>query len=125
VEAEQRFGSVTVVDQPVERRQERHAARDRTTVACLGMRDPAASLETNAEGAEALLPQDAIGFFERDHLCLRVPALRQIPESLAVAAPDDRDLTAGVQHVEKLSHPALAVPAVRLPALDSSVLELT
>jgi hypothetical protein len=73
---------------------------------------PLALGEPHAERAEALLLEGAISLAQRQRLGLRVPALGEVPEPLAAAAPDNRDLPVDVQRLEHQPDVALAVPAV-------------
>ena len=57
---------------------------------------PSVAFEANAAGAETELGQSAVGLMERDSLGLRIPPLREVPQPLATAAADDRDVAAVV-----------------------------
>src|SRR5215216_6111681 len=63
---------------------------------------PAPVLLPDAEGSTPLLGELPLRLAERDGLSLGVPALREIPETLAALAPHDGDLPATVQ---ELQHP--------------------
>src|SRR5215211_7265765 len=86
---------------------------------------PAPVLLPDAEGSTPLLGELPLRLAERDGLGLGVPALREIPETLAALAPHDGDLPATVQ---ELQHPgqlsASAPPDVALLRTGRAVLEL-
>src|SRR4029450_5659034 len=96
VEVEERLGPVTIVDEPVERGQERDAVRD-GVVGYVGMSLPTLLPEPDAERAEALLREGAIGVAQRDSLHVRVPALGQVPQPAAAGTSDDGDDATGVE----------------------------
>ena len=124
MKVEQRFRSRPVVDQPVERGEERDALPDVPSVQ-VRMRVPYAPYEAHARGAKSLLLEESLGLAQRHGLGLRVPAVGEIPEPLAAAPADDRNLRPAVQDLEHLGHPARAEPAVRSALHGGVVFELS
>ncbi len=112
VEAPEELGARAVVDQPVERREERDAVRRDGAVRRVGMHLELAALEPHAERAEAQLVDQRLGLLPRQLLRLRVPALGEVPDALVAAPADDGDLAAHVQHLEHQPDLARAPPAM-------------
>ena len=77
-EPEERLGAVAVVDEPVERREQRCALRD-WPVDGVGVRAPLAVLAPDAERAETLLGERALRVAERDGLRRAATAARRDP----------------------------------------------
>jgi hypothetical protein len=92
VEAEQRLRPVAVVDQPVERREQRHPVGD-VAVGRVGVRLPAVGRRAHAEGAEPAFSEPALGLPQRQRLGLWEPPVGEVPQSLSVRPPRHRHLT--------------------------------
>ena len=123
MEVEQRFGSGAVVHEAVEGREERDAIGNRP-VGRVGVRDPLALLEADAEGAEPLLAEDPLSLAHGDGLRLGIPPVREIPDALAGASPHDGDLAVHVQGLQHQADIAVAVPPVLQLLVRRPVLEL-
>src|SRR6478672_2594491 len=121
--AEERFGPSAIVDEAVERREQRDAVGD-GRVAHFRVRMPLALLEPDAERPKALLGQDPLSLAQRHRVCLGVPAIGQVPEPLSVPSTHYREGPAPVQHLQH--HPDLtaAEPAVVASTPAGPVLEL-
>src|SRR6266516_1666824 len=76
------------------------------------MRMPAAVLEPDAEGTEALLREQLLGFGPRHALGLGVPPLGKVPQTLVPAASDDRNDTPTLEQLEHERHLAASPPRV-------------
>src|SRR5438477_735659 len=122
-EAEQRPGAITVVDQAVERRQERDAPRHRP-VHGVWVGSPLTVLEPDAEGAPTLLAEQPLGLCDRRRLDRWEPALREVPEPVTAAPAHDRNLTAALEQLEHHADVAIAEPAAGLPGTHGAVDEL-
>src|SRR5581483_12238202 len=112
-ESPQRLGACAVVDEAVQRREDR-GARGHRRVIRVGVRDELPALEPHAERAEALLLADLQRLLQGELLRLGEPALGKIPDALLAAATDDRHLAAGAHALEHQAHLARAPPAVVL-----------
>ena len=110
-EAEQGLGPVAIVHEPVERRQHRDPV-GHGLVAHLGMRDPLAFLEPDAERTEALLGEATLRLAQGHRLGLGVPALAEVPEALLALTADDRHVTADAEDLQHQAGAARAPPAV-------------
>src|SRR6187200_1799080 len=122
-EVEERLGAVAVVDQSVERGEEGHAVGD-GAVGDIGVGFTPLGRQPDAERSEALLGALLLGLTQRDPLDLWVPALGEIPESLPVAAADDRHAPAAVEDLQRDRDVAGAPPAAGLEGAYRMVLEL-
>ena len=122
VEVEERLGSRAVVDQPVERREERRAAHG--TVVGIAVCDPATAALLHAERTEPLLGEVGVCLVVRQRLGITVPTLRDVPQALAAVAADGRDLPARAEELEHSADVAISGPAARRPRHLGAVLEL-
>jgi hypothetical protein len=111
------------VHEPVKRGEQGDPVADRL-VAHVGVCPPLPLLERDAERAEPLRLEFALGLPQGHRGGCRIPALGQIPHPLAAAAPDHGDLAVHVQRLEHAADVAVAVPAMLAPAVDRPVLEL-
>src|SRR5581483_5040280 len=123
-EVEERFGAVAVVHEPVEGREERYAV-GYGGVVDLGMGVPLVADPLHPERSPAALRELALGVGEQNGLDVRVPPLREIPEPMPRAAPDDRD---GAAVCEELQHdrdvPRAPPRMLAVALLRGAVLEL-
>src|SRR5579871_1148763 len=117
------LGPVAVVDELVERREERHATSHRAVFG-VGMRIEPAAPQLDAACPEQLVVDQALCLAPRDALRLRVPPVREIPEPLLAAPSDDGDVAACVQEAEHQAHLPRAPPAVLLARVLDVVLDL-
>jgi hypothetical protein len=112
------------VDEAVERGEEGDAGWQRPVVGVV-MADQPPLVELHAECAKALLLQGFPCFGQRHRLRLRVPALGEIPQTLATTATGDGDVAAAVQERQ---HPgqlgARPPPDVALARARLRMLEL-
>ena len=113
MEVPQRLGAVAVVDQAVERGEQRRAVGHRP-VRRVGVRFPTLLRQPHALRAEAALGQDPLRLAERHGLRLGIPALGEIPEPLAVAPADDGDDAACFEDHQHERDLAVAPPGVRV-----------
>jgi hypothetical protein len=145
LEAEEVGRPGPVVDQAVERGQQRRAARERA-VERRGVHPPGpgdalddgglariadvdrlhrhrGALRTgDPERAQAALVADGESLLARDdRRAGRVHALGEVPQPLAALAPGDRDLAAHREELEHLGHVAVVRPPGRRPGLDVRV----
>ena len=89
------------------------------------MRPPRAPHQAHAQRPETLLREQPVGLTAGERVVVgRVPAIRHVPQPLAAAATDDRDLAAQLQDLEHAADAAGAVPAVPLTALGRPVLDV-
>src|SRR5579859_555795 len=117
------LGPVAVVNQPVERRQERDAV-GRRAVLGVGMREEPASVEAHAERAKASFLVQAPRLRQRQRLGLGIPAVGEIPDALLAPPADDGDLAARREALEHQAHLPLAPPGVLLALVARRVLDL-
>src|SRR5439155_15810120 len=109
VEAEQRFGSIAVVDEAVERGEERDAIRD-GAVSGLRMCLPAVAGPPYPHRSPQTVLEQPFRLTQRERLGLRIPALGEVPQPLATPAADDGDLAVDVKRLEHAAHVPAPVP---------------
>ena len=122
-EVPQRLGAVAVVDQAVERREQRRAVGDRS-VGGVRVGEQAALLEPDAERAEALLVERTPSLRLGHGVAGRVDPLGEIPEPLPPAPSGDGDLAPEVQDRQHVADAPRAVPAVVARLALGAVVEL-
>ena len=84
---EQGLGPLAIVDQPVERREERRSPHGPGIR--VGMCAPAASIPYNAQRAKPTFRKVRIGLIVREWLDPRIPSPREVPETLRAPAASD------------------------------------
>src|SRR4030095_6149896 len=124
VEVPEELPAIAVVNEPVERREERDAVRHRI-VRDLWVHVPPHTVLPDAERTSPLLFYQPLRLAPRRGLPGRKDALAEIPEPLLSDAPRDPDLAAGREDVQHQSHLPAAPPAVVRAIGHEVCLELT
>ena len=124
VEIEERLCPVAIVDEAIERREERHAIGN-LGATHIGVSLPAGLRQPHAERPEALLGEHAVGLAHGHRLGRRIPAFGEIPQPLLSLSTGHRDDAVRVEDLEHQRDLAAAPPAMRLVRSRSGlVLEL-
>ena len=88
------------------------------------MRLPFALHEPHTLGAEVAFGEDPLGLAQRRRLGLGIPALGEIPQALATAAPGDRDLAVEVHRHQHQPDAPRTPPAMVALGADGQVFEV-